>query len=63
MTHHLEDVGDWIIDVAMFAAFEVLNSHNDDHVARNREAPRSFLGRESTAGSCLAQAKNPPEKQ
>jgi len=41
--HHLKNVHYGIINVAMFLAFVVLNSHNDHHVTRDRQAPCSVL--------------------
>lgn len=42
-THHLQYVHDRVVDVTMFLSFVILNTHDDDHVTRNRETPRSVL--------------------
>ena len=43
VTHHLEDIHDRVVDVMMFLAFVILDSHGDDHMARNRETPHGVL--------------------
>lgn len=42
-THHLQDVHDRIVDIAMLLSFIELYTHDDDHVAGHRDAPRSVL--------------------
>ena len=42
-THHLQHIHDRVVDVAVFLAFVELDAHDDDHVAGNRETPRSVL--------------------
>ena len=41
--HHLENVHDGVVDVSMLFALVRLNAHDDRHVARDRQAPRSVL--------------------
>jgi len=41
--HHLEDLHNGIVDVSVLPAFVVLNTHDDDHVTRDGQAPSGFL--------------------
>jgi hypothetical protein len=39
----LEDLHDGIVDVSVLPAFVVLNTHDDDHITRDGQAPSGFL--------------------
>ena len=41
--HHLQDIHDRIVDVSVLLALVELHAHDDDHVARHRQAPRGVL--------------------
>jgi hypothetical protein len=45
VTHNLEDIHDMVVNVMMFLAFIILDTHGDDHMAHNRETPCSVLMR------------------
>lgn len=42
-THHLKDVHNRVVDIAMLLALVELHSHDNDHVTGNGKAPRSIL--------------------
>jgi hypothetical protein len=42
-THHLQDVGNGIVDVSVFLPIERLHAHDDDHVRADGEGPGSVL--------------------
>lgn len=41
--HHLKNLHDGIVDVSVLPAFVILNAHNNDHIARDWQAPGGFL--------------------
>ena len=41
--HHLQNIHDWVVDIAVLLALIGLDAHDDDHIAGNGKRPRSIL--------------------
>jgi hypothetical protein len=42
-THHLQNIHDGVVDVSVFLAFIVLDTHDNDHVTGHGQAPCGIL--------------------
>jgi hypothetical protein len=43
MSHHLKDICYGIVGITVFLPFEVLDTHDYDHVTGDRKTPSGFL--------------------
>ena len=41
--HHLEDLHDGIVDISVLPTLVILNTHDNDHITRDGQAPSGLL--------------------